>query len=291
MNGQCRLVAYDAATATTENESEKESDSRGIFSAIKEPVVDGRKKGTKKRKGKAEEKRKGKMKGKGKGKVNGNSTVVTSDAPALVSLAHSAPQHPNPSASGLGTGPIAAITEGAVWGVHIRHGDVKALSNVYGNRRVFSFKTAFNVARKKAHEYARLIKARGESSGESSGLRDEQPLRLPAYLFVTSDDPGLMTYVHRECKNSNMGHTGNNKKEKEKKRKKTGIGQLNKELVAEDQYRHWPNQVCKSKASCNNPHDWSTLTIAYRTFVDPALSLPLTTVNATAKIMNYTKLT
>jgi hypothetical protein len=56
-----------------------------------------------------------------------------------------------------------------VWAMHVRHGDVKALADVYENRRVFQFETYF--------EAIRNMSQRAEGAGAP----------LPATLFIASD--------------------------------------------------------------------------------------------------------
>ena len=46
---------------------------------------------------------------------------------------------------------------GSVWGMHIRHGDVQALEDVYGNRLVFSFEKYFDEAKKLAIKLSQTI--------------------------------------------------------------------------------------------------------------------------------------
>ena len=59
---------------------------------------------------------------------------------------------------------------GPVWGMHVRHGDVSALADVYRNRRVFSFPQFFEAVRHKAQQAL--------TAGKT----------LPTALFVASDD-------------------------------------------------------------------------------------------------------
>jgi hypothetical protein len=64
----------------------------------------------------------------------------------------------------------AAQVPGAVWGVHVRHGDVSSLIDVYGNRKAYNFSDFFRLLRaraaqaeKGAAERARAAEAKAEA--------------------------------------------------------------------------------------------------------------------------------
>ena len=56
----------------------------------------------------------------------------------------------NTAGVGYKTSVEPKITSKSVWGMHIRHGDVKALEDVYGNRRVYLFEDFFYEAKRLA---------------------------------------------------------------------------------------------------------------------------------------------
>ena len=49
-----------------------------------------------------------------------------------------------PSSSGGGSGGVGGGGGGSLWAMHVRHGDVSVLEDVYGNRRVFPFRAYFD---------------------------------------------------------------------------------------------------------------------------------------------------
>lgn len=67
--------------------------------------------------------------------------------------------------------------ERVVWGLHVRHGDVLSLKDVYGNRRPFEFKEYFNIALDRARQYG----------------------AVPDAVYVTSDNPDTTDFVEAQC--------------------------------------------------------------------------------------------
>lgn len=78
-----------------------------------------------------------------------------------------------------------------VWGMHVRHGDVTALADIYGNRRVYDFGEYFAAAHARAKQVVAVqFKKRGGSVG---GLNSAW--KLPSGVFVASDDPETSEHV------------------------------------------------------------------------------------------------
>jgi hypothetical protein len=95
--------------------------------------------------------------------------------------------------AGAGTAPATAAPAaqaplpGQVWAVHVRHGDVTALADIYGNRRVYSFGQAIAAAQARAAAIAAAGGGGGGGADVAAGNR-RYP-RLPTAVFVASDDP------------------------------------------------------------------------------------------------------
>lgn len=49
---------------------------------------------------------------------------------------------------------VTGNVSGKVWGSHVRHGDTKAMSKLYGNKRWYPFSEYLKAAREKAHVLA-----------------------------------------------------------------------------------------------------------------------------------------
>lgn len=84
-------------------------------------------------------------------------------------------------------------TDREVWGFHVRHGDNKAMPDLYGNKRWYPLIDYVEAARQRAWKYA-------DVSNDSSLADDNVKYATPRAIFITSDGFEISKEVEDACK-------------------------------------------------------------------------------------------
>ena len=98
-----------------------------------------------------------------------------------------------------------------VWGVHVRHGDLKALKDVYGNRQVYEFHEYLQAVGQRATDLATttddddddwidcaLEASSSVCDGKSRGISSDR--LLPAALYVATDSLETKEFIADACR-------------------------------------------------------------------------------------------
>jgi hypothetical protein len=70
-----------------------------------------------------------------------------------------------------------------IWSFHVRHGDVKALKDVYGNRKLFEFTDFMSAAKIKVRKL----------------IEEERYADLPSAIYISSDSVEIADYIENTC--------------------------------------------------------------------------------------------